>query len=65
MRYIAYIPDWHKMKDDLRVFLAQGKEAGSAHNQIYARVLPTRHCVKKTVKEMLINSLCGKIINDV
>ena len=32
-RYCMYTPDRHKMKNDLRGFLAQGKEAGSAHSR--------------------------------
>ena len=30
---VGYTPDWHKMKIELRGFLAQGKEVGSAHSR--------------------------------
>jgi hypothetical protein len=40
------------MKDGLRGFLAQGKEAEPAHSQSYVRVLLTPHCVKKTARQL-------------
>ena len=31
-RRAPYAPEWNKTKNDLRGFLVQGKEAGSAHS---------------------------------
>ena len=43
--------EWDKTENGLRGFLAQGKEAGSAHSRSYVRVMLTQHCVKKTARQ--------------
>jgi altronate dehydratase len=54
----------------LRGFLAQSKEAGSVHSQSYVRVLLTRHCVKKTARQLRFYArreynICFKNINQI